>query len=396
MDNNTEYSLKGLNWLNFFLAIVSTGVGSFLVVYLSSNLKWSSSDIGIAISAMSFATVICQSPAGFFVDKTKYKRWVIILPSIVIAIAALFMQLFPAFSVILTGRIIMGIAAAFYVPGLIALAQGLTGKNNFDKTISKNQAYNHAGHVIFSVLIGIICNYTHNEGLFYCLIFLSLASVISALVISAKEIKPAPKPATAKQLKEKKHLNNRAFIVFIIAAFIFNFANGALLPLIGQQLSKTNASNASLYMSACIVISQLVMFPVAYWCGRGVLKGRKKLLIIGFIALPVRGLLYLLGSSPAFILSLQLLDGVSAGIFGVVSVLVVADLAAESGKANLAQGVFATAVGLGVALSNLVCGFILDASGFSTCFLLLGLLAVAALILLVTAMPETFKKETAG
>lgn len=390
---NNNQSLKGLNWLNFFIAVVSTGVGSFLVVYLSSNLNWTPRDIGFAMSAMSFATVLFQSPAGFFVDKTSFRRGVIVIPSLMIAMAALLMQLYPVFPVILTGRIIMGIAAALYVPGLVALAQHLSEKNDFDKTISKNRAYTHAGNVIFSILIGIICKYTNNEGLFYCLIVLALASAVNAMLIRAKDIKPALVPDAGKQTAGKTSLYNRAFIVFIVAAFLFNAANGALLPLIGQQLSKTNVGSASLYMSACIVISQLVMIPVAYWCGLDIHKGRKKLLVIGFVALPLRAFFYLFSSSPALILPLQVLDGISAGVFGVVSLLVVADLTAGSGKANFAQGIFATAVGLGAALSNLVCGFILQASDFRTCFLLLALLALVALALLLIVMPETFKKK---
>ena len=46
---------------------------------------------------------------------------------------------------------------------------------------------------------------------------------------------------------------------------------------------------------------------------------------------------------------MQLLDGIGAGIFGVVSVLVVADLTRGTGRFNLTQGALATATGVGAA-----------------------------------------------
>ena len=53
---------------------------------------------------------------------------------------------------------------------------------------------------------------------------------------------------------------------------------------------------------------------------------------------------------------MQALDGIGAGIFGVVSVIVIADLTRGTGRFNLAQGAIATATGIGAALSNALTG----------------------------------------
>ena len=44
-------SVNGLNWLNFFAADISDGVGPFLAVYLATNLHWQPGNIGMAIAA---------------------------------------------------------------------------------------------------------------------------------------------------------------------------------------------------------------------------------------------------------------------------------------------------------------------------------------------------------
>lgn len=62
----------------------------------------------------------------------------------------------------------------------------------------------------------------------------------------------------------------------------------------------------------------------AAWVGS--LWGRKPLLLIAFAVLPVRAVLYTLTHHSAVLIAIQVLDGVGAGIFCVVSVLVIADL----------------------------------------------------------------------
>src|SRR5262245_18165933 len=75
--------------------------------------------------------------------------------------------------------------------------------------------------------------------------------------------------------------------------------------------------------------------------------GRRPLLLIGFGALPIRALLFAWTADPLFLVGLQLLDGISAAIVGVLTVLVTADLTHGTGRFNLAQGIIGTASGLG-------------------------------------------------
>lgn len=79
---------------------------------------------------------------------------------------------------------------------------------------------------------------------------------------------------------------------------------------------------------------------------------------------------------------MQILDGIAAAIFGVVSVLIVADLTKGTGRFNITQGAIATATGVGASLSVLVAGFIVKKAGYETAFLTLaGIAAIAFLVL---------------
>jgi predicted MFS family arabinose efflux permease len=143
-------------------------------------------------------------------------------------------------------------------------------------------------------------------------------------------------------------------------------------------------------MSACVVTTQLVVALLASWVGLEAHQwGRKPLLLIAFAVLPVRGVLYTLTDAPVGLVAIQVLDGIAAAIFGVVSVLVIADLTKGSGRFNLTLGLVTTAVGIGAALSQSIAGAIVQHVGYHAGFLFLAAVAATALVLLWVAMPET-------
>ena len=163
-----------------------------------------------------------------------------------------------------------------------------------------------------------------------------------------------------------------------------------MLPLVGQKASDGLQEGAAVLMSACIIVAQVVMVPVALIASRlAVTWGRKPVFLIGFAVLPVRSLLYTLSVNPYYLVGVQLLDGIGAGIFGVVSVLVVADMKKGTGRFNFTQGALATATGLGAGSSNLLAGFVVKAAGFDAGFVTLAAIAAAAAVFFALAMPET-------
>ncbi|RYZ94132.1 MAG: MFS transporter, partial [Proteobacteria bacterium] len=187
---------------------------------------------------------------------------------------------------------------------------------------------------------------------------------------------------------------DRTLLFFVASMTVFHFANAAMLPLVGQMLSKTKPDSAPFYMSACIVVAQLVMIPVALLAGKwSETMGRKPVFLMGLAALPLRGFLYTLSDNPNVLLAVQALDGFGAGVFGVLSILVVADLTKGSGRYNLALGAVATATGIGASLSNGITGFIVDAFGYDATFLFLAGLGLAGLALYWFLVPETCKFE---
>jgi len=181
-------------------------------------------------------------------------------------------------------------------------------------------------------------------------------------------------------------------VIFLVCAVMFHFANAAILPLLGEMLAKGQGRSSMMFMSACVVTTQLVVTLISSWTGRkAALWGRKPLLLIAFGVLPVRGVLYTLTHNTDALVAIQILDGVAAGIFGVVSVLVIADLTKGTGRFNLTLGAIGMAVGIGASLSQVIAGSIVHHFGSSAGFLFLAAVAAAAFAILYSFMPETHK-----
>jgi len=171
---------------------------------------------------------------------------------------------------------------------------------------------------------------------------------------------------------------------------MFHFANAAILPLLGEMLAKGQGRSSMMFMAACVVTTQFTITLIAGQTGSLAGSwGRKPLLLIGFAVLPIRAVLYTLTDNPILLIAIQILDGVAAGIFGVVSVLVIADLTRGTGRFNLTQGAIATAVGIGASLSQVAAGTIVHHVGYRAGFLFCAAIAAAAFVILLLFLPET-------
>ena len=178
---------------------------------------------------------------------------------------------------------------------------------------------------------------------------------------------------------------------------LFHFGNAAMLPMAGQVLAKTHPGSDIVALSACIITAQLVMISIAAMVGWAIRRGngRKTIFLVAFLTLP-SGFLFTLTDSPYGVVAIQLLDSVAAGIFGVISIIIAADLMRSTGRFNFAQGLVALSTGLGAASSNLCSGFVVQSFGYTVGFIALAWIAVGGLIFFALLMPETKPEEGIG
>ncbi len=388
-------SLYGLDWLNFFLADVQTGVGPFLAIYLA-GYKWNPERVGLALTVGGIAGILTQTPAGALVDVLRPKRILIAVAVIALAIGGLLIAFFPFFWPVMGAQVLIGGTSSVFMPAICAISLGIVGRSAFDARQGRNQTFNSAGNVTAAISMGLLGYLVSNRSIFFFVAILALPTMLVLLLIRPDEIdyelaRGANEHGDDGNAASVGDLfQDRPLVLFLACAVMFHFANAAMLPLLGEMLAKGRGRSSMLFMSACVVVTQFVITLIASWTGRKAgTWGRKPLLLIAFGVLPVRGLLYSLTSSTPLLVAIQVMDGIGAGIFGVVSVLVIADLTRGTGRFNLTLGAVAAAVGIGASLSQVIAGGIVHHAGFRAGFLFLSAVALVAFALLYCCVPET-------
>jgi MFS family permease len=179
-------------------------------------------------------------------------------------------------------------------------------------------------------------------------------------------------------------------LVFAVCVTLFHLSNAAMLPLVGQKLALQDRNIGTSLMSACITAAQIVMVPMAMLVGAKADRwGHKRFFLAALLILPIRGALYTLSDDKVWLVGVQLLDGIGAGIFGAIFPVIVADLMRNTGRFNVAQGAIITAQNIGAALSTTLAGLVVVKAGYSAAFIALGAVAAVGALVCAFALPET-------
>ena len=392
---------RALDALNFFLADVRDGLGPYLAIYLLTEQKWDEASIGAVMSVAALAGIVAQTPAGALIDRSTAKRALMVVAAIVVTLACLTLPLIHRFELVAATQALAAAAGAIFAPAIAAVTLGIVGPKAFARRTGRNEAFNHAGNAVAAALAGVTAYWFGPIVVFWLLAAMSIASIFAMLSIPADAIDhhvargldDTTERGTAAHDTPSGFqvlLTCRPLLIFAVATVAFHFSNAAMLPLVGQKLALVNRELGTTLMSVCIIAAQLVMVPVAILVGhKADTWGRKPMFAVALAVLTLRGALYPLSDSPYWLVSVQTLDGVGAGIFGALFPLVVADLTRGTGHFNISQGAIATAAGLGGALSTAVAGLIIVKAGYSAAFLFLAGVAGAGLIGFCAMMPET-------
>lgn len=396
--------VHALDLVNFSLADVRDGLGPYLSIYLLVTNSWDQASIGFVMAVGGIAAIVAQTPMGAFVDRTTAKRALVATGAVVVTAAALAMPLFPDVDSISVLEVLTGIASSVFAPALAAITLGIVGPKFFAKRIGRNESFNHAGNATAAAATGGLAYFFGPVVVFWVLAAMAAISVVAVLRIPrdaidhdvARGMDHDPRAPHQRPSGFTVLLRNRRLLIFAASVVAFHFANAAMLPLVGQVLALQNKHEGTALMSSCIVAAQLVMVPVAYLVGtKADVWGRKPIFLVAFAVLTARGFLYTLSDDSFWLVGVQLLDGIGAGIFGALFPLVVQDVTHGTGHFNISLGAVTTATGVGAALSNLVAGWIVVDAGYDVAFMSLAAIAGFGLALYLFAMPETADSRSA-
>lgn len=443
-------SLKALGAVNFFLADVRDGLGPFLGIFLIGQ-GWSTATIGVVMTVGGIAGMLATTPLGALADASKAKRFMVAFCAALVIVASLAILFLPTVAFVTASQIATGIAGAAIGPAIAGLTLGLVGQGGLAPQLGRNEAWNHGGNVFAAAGAGFFGYEFGLTAVFILMTLMAIGSIAAVLAIKADDIDhDAARGIEKSDGKEKQAPSGFSVLwkstpLIILAAtlMLFHFGNGAMLPLLGQQVAtqsstqsstgadantptpatSNNAANGQTdqqtmvppgqstpgqpaakpvnqhstlesllsdpvsYTAATVIIAQLTMIPIALlaagFAGR---RGYFLLLVAALIALPIRGLIAGLWPNPYALIPVQMLDGVGAGLLGVAVPGLVARILKGTGHINAGLGAVMTVQGIGASLSPAIAGVIVSTYGFSVAYLALAGFAVCGLIIWLVSM----------
>jgi MFS family permease len=170
-----------------------------------------------------------------------------------------------------------------------------------------------------------------------------------------------------------------------------------------QTLAIGSGRSGILMSGLCIIVAQIFMVASAKICGDySGIYGRKTLFLIGLFVVPIRcliltGLLLIRGDgvgvgSPFMqflILSTQVLDGVGAGVFGTMYILVTSDISGGTGRFSMILGLTTAAMSIGGTVSGYLGEALAQDIGYKEAFFILAIMSLIPATIYLVFMPET-------
>jgi MFS family permease len=348
-------------------------------------------------------------------------------------------------------KFLQGAVTSLIPPGLNSITQGIVGTVGMTGQVAKNEMMNHLGTAII-VLTGSLLAFTQypDIGMLFAVSPIFCVGVVFYLMqirpgdidhnaarglneTSNSTIKEAdfdvsysPPSIDGKALSQDSLrcigekptssswssgdstfsvFKERKVLVFILICFTFHLANATVLPLVMQTLAIGNERTGILMSGLCVIVSQAFMVMSANICGKySGIYGRKPLFLIGILSLPIRcGILSLLltikenvfdqPDPPVWldilILCTQVFDGVGAGFFGTMYVLVTSDISIGTGRFGMTLGLTTAAMSIGGTISGYLGEALAEDISYQQAFSVLGCMSLIPALLYFVCMPET-------
>jgi predicted MFS family arabinose efflux permease len=365
--------------------------------------KWTQAQIGLVLSIGGVVGLIGQMPGGAIIDAAKSERLVAAFAVATIGCSALAYATWPIFPVVATAATLHAAASCVLGPAIAAISLGLVGPVGMARRLGRNARFASLGNGVAAAVMGTAGYLLSSRSVFLVTFILAFPTLVALSRIRENEVDVLRSHGLAPQRAPEELslgllnlLKQRALLIFACGVFLLQLANAAMLPLMAGVVTTRSSEWATVLIAFCIVVPQAIVALASPSVGAVAQSfGRRPLLLLGFAALTIRGLLFAVVHDPYLLVAVQLFDGITAAVFSVMIPLTVADVAFGSGHFNLAQGIVGTATGIGASLSTVLAGYVSDKFGSAYAFAGLSGVAFVGLIVIALFMPETRQREQA-
>ncbi|MHA1859840.1 MAG: MFS transporter [Candidatus Asgardarchaeia archaeon] len=378
-------------WISGFIYFFGFGIyWPFFSLYLSS-IGFNYLEIGFIGTLTITMQTFLQAFWGYLSDRFKKTKVFMVIGTVLMSFSPLFVILGKDMLTILVVSIIIILGNSAYLPTSMSAVMLLKESDNLGsgKLFGRYRICGSLGWATACIFGGVLGFYYGFSLLFYISgVFFILDFVYTYLFVKDYG-HPSPDSEDYVGKVNVKDVIDRNVLLFLTIITISTMA----LTMSGQYLSlRLNEINANfILIGVTIALGAYSEVPGMLILGPLSDKfGRKKLLILSFIAQAITYTGYSMITDPWFIPFLQPLQALTFGSFYVASVAFVSDIFPKELKST-GMGLYNSAISIGQAVAPLIGGIIADQFSLTATYFTATLMAIASSLLII-GVHEKIKK----
>lgn len=363
--------------LSFFY-FASIGILLPFLPLLLQTKGLSNSQIGLLLASGPLVSMLVQSPWGYLSDRLRTVKKVLVFQISMAFIVSFQLFSLDTFSMLLPAAFIFFAFAWPPIPLLDCLTLAVAKENG--DSFGSYRLWGSLGFALTALAAGSVLAMVGIERVNYLYQGVLLLALLFAVLV--QDAPPSAQPASFVQLR--KLIGQKEILFFLILIAVLNTANKVNDAFMGIFIRDIGGTEADVGLAWTVgPLSEVPVFAISFYF----LTRFSELTLLALAAgiYSLRWFLFSIASSPELISVIQIMHGLSFGLFYVSAVSYISKVVPQNLRAS-GQGLMSTFAG-GVAgiTGSLLGGFVMDNYGarflYTICSLL-ALLAVGAFLAL--------------
>ncbi|MDY0404869.1 MFS transporter [Virgibacillus sp. 179-BFC.A HS] len=382
---SSHTSLTPLKVLLFSFYATNTIIVGYLPLYLQYK-GLNGTEIGWVLAIGPLASIFSQPFWGYMSDKYKTVKRIIVLCALMLLITGMiFFQMSGLIAILITGAIFF-----FFISPIEPLSDSIAQRraNEVGVSFGTIRSWGAIGFATSSLLVGELLSHIGIQYMIWPYMFFGLIATVVAFRL--KDVKVSSEPIKFKDVSQL--VKNMPFMIFLVLIVTLMVTHNTNDNFIGLYIAELGGSERLVGVAWFVgVISEaIVYFLAGFWFRK---FHPLIFVIIAGILFTLRWFIYGLVDDPIVIIMLQVLHGLTFGVFFIAAfdyvTRLIPDLLMSTG--HLVFFAFMNIAGI---IGSLIGGTLFQTFGGQTLYLILGWIALAGTVCITIYHALPYGKET--
>ena len=378
MSSRAVLSSPNIVAAGYFLLFASMGSWAPFVGIFYRNLQLSGSQLGILFAIPMLCIILVGPVLGWTTDRLGGHKLVLASAAVLCALAALLISRATTFEALWPRAVLFGLCFAPLMPLMDGIALSVSQRTAI--AYGRIRTWGSVGYIAMSFIVGAWLGSAVSNAFFYVQ---AACLVLTALLVAASFPRIGARLAhTHAPVDRAAILNNKPLRVLLLTQLVLALANTSVLNYVSIFMASMGATPRLIGLAISLMAVSEV--PILFSAARlNQLLSPQRMLALAIAIYIVRYVLLSLAPSPLWVLPVQLLNGISFGLFALSAPRLAHELAGGETLAATAQSLLASAAAIGGITGTLITGALLDYIEIHQIFRVMAVVAIGALLIFI-------------